>query len=429
MRYGVALTLSAAALGISLLLHGLVAPVPFIFFFPAMFLASWYGGFGPGIVPALTGTAMASIVFMPRSGGLPSYSAGDIGRLALFVGLSVMISYFGKLMREARSAADARAEEAKALARQLDERNAELEAQAVEMQESAQQLEELNLEQEQMVLELRERTGEAEAAREAAVEASRAKSQFLAVMSHELRTPLNAILGYSDLLESGISGSLTDDQLLYLTRIRISVGHLRDLIDQVLSLARIEAGKEDVWPERVDVAALARDAAMLVQPAASEKGLRLVTELPPTLEAVTDTQKLRQILLNLLSNAVKFTEQGCVALRLRVLPSALRGGDAGSDFFALEVEDTGVGITAEDLDRIFEPFTQADQSTTRRVGGTGLGLAVSRRLAHLLGGSITVSSTPGKGSTFTVSMPIDGIGDVTAEDVRAGKLQVAGRLD
>ncbi|MGH7555287.1 MAG: histidine kinase dimerization/phospho-acceptor domain-containing protein, partial [Longimicrobiales bacterium] len=259
MRYGVALTLSAVALGISLLLHGFVAPVPFIFFFPAMFLASWYGGFGPGIVPALIGTAMASIAFMPRSGGLPSYSAGDIGRLALFAGLSVLISYFGKLMRETRSAADARAEEAKALARQLDERNAELEAQAVGIEESAQQLEELNLEQEQMVQELRERTEEAEAAREAAVEASRVKSQFLAVMSHELRTPLNAILGYSDLLESGISGSLTDDQVLYLTRIRISVAHLRDLIDQVLSLARIEAGKEDVWPERVDVASLARD--------------------------------------------------------------------------------------------------------------------------------------------------------------------------
>lgn len=234
-------------------------------------------------------------------------------------------------------------------------------------------------------------------ARQEAEAASRAKSQFLAVMSHELRTPLSAILGYQELLFEGIVGPVTQRQKDQLARIRASATHLRDLINQLLDLSRIEAGKADVQLEEVDLAELARDIALLMEQEARSKGLELRTEIPvESVEIETDPAKVRQILLNLLSNAIKFTEEGEVALMLEATPSSI----------ALAVEDTGMGIADEDREKVFEDFTQIDQSMTRRAGGSGLGLPLSRRLAQLLGGELELERTPRRGSRFTLRLPI-----------------------
>ncbi|MBX6365407.1 MAG: GAF domain-containing protein, partial [Gemmatimonadetes bacterium] len=237
-------------------------------------------------------------------------------------------------------------------------------------------------------------------ARRRAEQASLSKSQFLAVMSHELRTPLTAVIGYADLLASGASGELTERQALQVGRIRTSAWHLVSIIDEILTFARMEAGREQVRLERIDAAQLARAACELLEPQARAHGLELHTDLPAEpLWIRSDPGKLRQILLNLLGNAVKFTDQGGVFF------SIAREGD---DVVAFTVRDTGPGIEPEQLERIFEPFTQADQSATRSKGGTGLGLTVSRRLAHLLGGDVTVDSTLEQGSTFTLRLPAGG---------------------
>jgi PAS domain S-box-containing protein len=233
-------------------------------------------------------------------------------------------------------------------------------------------------------------------AKEAAEQASAAKSQFLAVMSHELRTPLNAIIGYEDLLEAEIAGPLTPRQREHLGRIRAGARQLLTLIDQILSLARIEAGKEQVVRERVDLRELAREAALLMEALAAQRGLRLRVSLPPEpLALETDPGKVRQILLNLIGNAVKFTRQGEVELVLETGPGRV----------CFHVRDTGPGIPEGFQDRVFEAFVQADASQTRRHGGTGLGLSVSRELARVLGGDLTVRSEPGEGSTFTLTLP------------------------
>jgi signal transduction histidine kinase len=234
------------------------------------------------------------------------------------------------------------------------------------------------------------------AARRAAEGASRAKSDFLAVMSHELRTPLNAIIGYEALLSDGITGPVTDAQRQQLARIRAGATHLVSLIDEILTLSRIEAGRERVHVESVDVAQAVDEAAALTAPQAREKGLAFVVRPPADPIVIrTDAAKLRQVLLNVLANAVKFTERGEVAL------TAERDGA----WIAFRVRDTGIGIDAEHLERIFDPFWQVEQPTTRRSTGTGLGLDVSRRLARLLGGDLTVESAVGEGSTFTLRLP------------------------
>ena len=228
--------------------------------------------------------------------------------------------------------------------------------------------------------------------------ANDAKSQFLATMSHELRTPLNAVVGFAELLHAEVGGSLNDTQQSYVRRIDSAARHLIGLIETILSFARIEAGKEDVLIVELDAGAISAGAASLVEPLADARHLALRVSIPGgPLRLRSDPEKLRQILLNLLSNAVKFTPRGEVALELR------RDGED----IVWRVRDTGVGIAADSLERIFEPFQQVDRGPQGRAPGTGLGLAVGRHLARLLGGDLTVESTPGVGSTFELRLPAD----------------------
>jgi len=230
----------------------------------------------------------------------------------------------------------------------------------------------------------------------AAVAANDAKSTFLASMSHELRTPLTAIIGYEELLADGITGPVTDPQRQQLGRIKASATHLLGLIDEILTYSRVEAGSERAQMEVVEVRMVLEDAAALVAPLVDDRGLVLAVELPDRpLSVCTDVQKLRQILVNLLSNATKFTEHGGITL------SASRSRRQ----MLFHVRDTGIGIPQQHLQQIFEPFWQVDQRANRRVGGTGLGLTVSRRLAQLIGGDLSVESDVGGGSTFTLQIP------------------------
>ncbi|HET7563789.1 MAG TPA: ATP-binding protein [Gemmatimonadaceae bacterium] len=232
---------------------------------------------------------------------------------------------------------------------------------------------------------------------EAALIANRTKSDFLAVMSHELRTPLTAVMGYSELLADGITGPVNEAQKRQLGRIDASARHLLHLIEEILSYARIEAGREAVRVEPVHARALVQDVAMLVEPSATKKGLRLVVR-PPRTDVVlhTDPGKAGQILINLLSNAIKFTAHGEVGISARV----------DDDRLAFTVWDTGIGIAEYHIDHIFDPFWQVEQPSTRVAGGTGLGLSVTRHLARLLGGDVSVDSRLGQGSTFTVWLPV-----------------------
>jgi signal transduction histidine kinase/DNA-binding response OmpR family regulator len=232
----------------------------------------------------------------------------------------------------------------------------------------------------------------------AVLEATQAKTQFLANMSHELRTPLNAIIGYSEMLQEEAEDAGRTDFLPDLGRIRVAGKHLLQLINSVLDLSKIEAGRMDLYLESFSVRDLAAEAESVVKPLADKNGNRVTIDCSTDIgDMHSDKTKLRQALFNLLSNAAKFTEKGEITLRVRREP-----GNPDSIVFA--VSDTGVGISREKLAHIFEPFTQGDASTTRRFGGTGLGLAISRRFCELMGGNIWAESIEGVGSTFTMRL-------------------------
>ncbi len=227
-------------------------------------------------------------------------------------------------------------------------------------------------------------------------EVSRLKSEFLAGVSHELRTPLNAIIGYTELITEGIYGPVNDDQVQSLSGIAESATNLLELINQILDLSKVEAGRMVVSESEVDLRQLVREVHDSTASLAKDRPYELGLELPDeALPLVTDGSKVRQVLVNLVSNAIKFTEQGSVSLRLEP-------HDEGA---LIEVRDTGIGIRKEDLAMIFDEFRQVDGSTTRRHSGTGLGLAISKKLAALLGGDIIVESEPGAGSTFALCLP------------------------
>ena len=249
----------------------------------------------------------------------------------------------------------------------------------------------------------------AEQARRAAEAANRAKGEFLAVMSHELRTPLNAIGGYAELIELGIHGPVTDAQRSALARVQAGQRHLLGLIAAVLDYSRVEAGAVTYRLADVPVAEAVAEAEALVAPQLRAKGLGYAwSGAVPGLCVRADREKLQQVLLNVLGNAVKFTDaRGRVPGRVEVACTVddRAGRDSGDDCVRIHVRDTGQGIAPEELERVFEPFVQADQRLTRPHAGVGLGLAISRDLARGMGGDLTAESTPGVGSTFTLTLP------------------------
>lgn len=266
--------------------------------------------------------------------------------------------------------------------RQLGEANESLEQHALE----------LELQQEQ----LREQAEALELARGAAEEANRAKSQFLAVMSHELRTPLNAIGGYVQLMELGINGPVTDAQRESLERITRAQRHLLRLINDVLNLARIEAGRVEYTDDEFSVAEIVSAVMPMLEPQIAAGGLTAVTDAPRDMVVHADREKVQQILINLLTNAVKFTPAGG-----RVAVAAERSGTQT----LIHVTDSGIGIPADKLQSVFEPFVQVEVGHTRRREGSGLGLAISRDLARGMGGDLSATSIEGRGSTFTLALP------------------------
>jgi signal transduction histidine kinase len=252
-------------------------------------------------------------------------------------------------------------------------------------------------------------------------EANRAKSQFLANMSHELRTPLNAIIGYSEMVGEELqelgAGQLKPD----LEKVVAAAKHQLALVNDILDLSKVEAGRMTLFIEEFDVPSLVQEVAATIQPLAEKNGNRLELDCPAGLGRMrADQTKVRQTLFNLLSNACKFTEHGAVTLRVWKSEGRMKNAETTHDATAassllhapvnllhFSVADTGIGMTPEQAAKLFHAFTQADVSTSRKYGGTGLGLAISRKFCQMMGGELTVQSEPGRGSTFTVTLPIE----------------------
>jgi adenylate cyclase len=246
---------------------------------------------------------------------------------------------------------------------------------------------------------------ELEVARDAAQEANRTKSSFLANMSHELRTPLNAIIGVTEMLQEDARELKREEDFEPLERVLRAARHLLALINDILDLSKIEAGKMEIHAESFSVASLIDEVAKTVEPMAARNGNQIVVKHGSIGSIYADQMRVRQALLNLVSNAAKFTSNGKVTI------SAARPSEGGGDWLEITVEDTGIGMTSEQLAKLFQEFSQADSSTTRKYGGTGLGLAISRRFCQMMGGDITVESELGKGSKFKIKLPAQAADD------------------
>jgi signal transduction histidine kinase len=259
--------------------------------------------------------------------------------------------------------------------------------------------EELRESYENLERKVAERTAELQLAKEHAEAAGRAKSEFMASMSHELRTPLNGIIGFSEFLVDGKPGALNPKQKEYLGDILSSGRHLLQLINDVLDLSKVEAGKIEFYPEPFLLRNAIEEVRAVAVPMAQKKGIQVSLTIAAELGEVTlDQIKFKQVVYNLLSNALKFTDKGGHV--------DVQCDPHGSDQFTLAVQDSGIGIKPEDLKRLFREFEQIDSGAGRRYEGTGLGLALTRKLVELQGGGITVESEQGKGSTFTVTLPL-----------------------
>ncbi len=240
-----------------------------------------------------------------------------------------------------------------------------------------------------------ERTRELAAANERLIGLDRLKSLFLASMSHELRTPLNSILGFTGLLLMGLSGSVNEEQVKQLTMVQNSATHLLELINEILDISKIESGRVDLSIESFPLADLANETVKAVTPLAAKKGLALAVEIPGGLVLESDRRRIKQVLMNLLGNAIKFSDQGCIQVAVEA---------AGEDV-AVHVSDRGIGIRPEDAEKLFNPFSQIDMSSTKQYEGTGLGLYLCKKILALLGGTISARSEYGRGSTFTFILP------------------------
>ncbi|MFH8217598.1 HAMP domain-containing protein [Streptomyces sp. NPDC018057] len=308
-------------------------------------------------------------------------------------------------------------EESQRLTAELQARSAELQSQQDELQRSNAELEDKaslladqNRDIEAKNLQIEQARRELEARAQQLSLASKYKSEFLANMSHELRTPLNSLLILAQLLAQNPSRNLTPKQVEYAGIIHSAGSDLLQLINDILDLSKVEAGKMDVTPERVPLDRLIEYVEATFRPMTTQKGLEfdVSTAAGTPADLLTDDSRLRQILRNLLSNAVKFTEQGSVELAIEsatddeVPEGVVRGGAV----VAFRVKDTGIGISEQHLESIFGAFQQADGTTSRKYGGTGLGLSITREIAHLLGGAVVVDSTPGRGTTFTLFLPV-----------------------
>jgi signal transduction histidine kinase len=309
------------------------------------------------------------------------------------------------------------------MAAEVSASHSELEQQVEEAQALSEELEQANAELQETTLAAEAARDAAEVARSEAEAANRAKSQFLAMMSHELRTPLNAIAGYAELLQMEIRGPITAEQREDLERIRRSQRTLLSLIEDVLSFARIEAGRMEYHFAAVPLDEALSSTESLIAPQAQSKGITCTYErVGPEVRVWADRQKLERIVLNLLSNAVKFTDPGG---RI-VLSATVRAREV-----LVQVADTGCGIASDKLESIFEPFTQAEAGLTRSTEGTGLGLAISREFARAMQGDVMVESTAGRGSTFTLRLPLDptaaaGAGALPAADVSSDSAPIKG---
>ncbi|MFG1900292.1 HAMP domain-containing protein [Micromonospora carbonacea] len=356
------------------------------------------------VLPVLFEGELLGVIEFAGVAAFPDLHLAFLERLVLTIGVAVNTIQANRRTEELLA-------QSQRLAHELQEQSAELQRTNAELEDKAQLLSEqkANIETQNREIELA-RLGLEDKAQQL-TRASAYKSEFLANMSHELRTPLNSLLLLARLLVENSEQNLTPKQIEFARTIHGSGSDLLRLIDDILDLSKIEAGRMDVEPTEVQFAEIRGYVEQAFAPQAEEKGLdfqvRLAKELPPAL--VTDAQRLQQILRNLLSNAVKFTDNGAVTLRIAPAPEnvvfdvpALTNA---RQVIAFTVIDTGIGISDDKLSLIFEAFQQADGTTSRRYGGTGLGLSISRDLARLLGGSITVSSAPGEGSTFTLYVP------------------------
>ena len=350
-------------------------------------------------IVALTGAAEQLVAAEPSGAGATARGTSDeVGRLAdAFQRMSQRVREAIATETSARALAEARAAQLREHAIALEAQTQEARALANELEQQMEEAQTMSEELEQTNESLQRSVAEATAARADAEAANGAKAAFLASMSHELRTPLNAIAGYLDLLEAGVEGPVSDGQRAYLERVKRAQGILLGRIDEVLTFAKVDSGTLTYAMSDIPIHELLTELTALIEPLMNQRGLALEYTRPAvTLLARGDREKCEQVILNLLSNAMKFTPSGG-QVRLECSVMAERIG--------VSVSDTGIGIRAEKLHAIFEPFVQLDPSLTRSREGTGLGLAISRQLARGMGGELTVTSAVGAGSTFTLSLP------------------------
>jgi signal transduction histidine kinase/CheY-like chemotaxis protein/CHASE3 domain sensor protein/HAMP domain-containing protein len=376
-------------------------------------------------IPVFDGRAVKGVIELATLHEFANLEIDFVKSVSHNIGLAISTAQSQKRLRELLDETQAQSEELQAQHNELENLNGELETQAEKLQASE---EELKVQQEELLqanqemeertklveeknLLITERNHEIQTKAEELALSTKYKSEFLANMSHELRTPLNSILLLSRLMKENDSKNLNAEQVEYARVIQSSGNGLLTLIDEILDLSKIEAGKMELEYEMMSVSSLFKDIKSLFEPVAKEKGLSFTTAiglgLPDKIE--TDRMRLEQIIRNLISNALKFTAKGSIAVEVS------KDKDH-ANFIIFSVKDTGIGIPTEKQQLIFEAFQQADGSTRRKYGGTGLGLSISRELAKLLGGEIRLKSEPGNGSEFVVYMPIARGSNIVIED-------------